>query len=49
MTYLEDESDPKSPHQVKSRKKSEGIYERGEARGTRYGERDEHRHVNVRC
>jgi hypothetical protein len=47
MPYFEDEPDPKKPHPINVNRKREGTHERGEAR--KDGERDNHRHVNVRC
>jgi hypothetical protein len=47
MPHFEDDEDPKRPRPVEVRKKLEGVLERGESR--KDNERDDHRHVHVRC
>ena len=46
MRYYE-EDDPKRPRPVNDAKKREGWAERGESR--KDNDRDDHRHVHVRC
>jgi len=47
MRHDDDEDDPKRPRPVKNAKKNDGWVERGESR--KDNDRDDHRHVHVRC
>jgi hypothetical protein len=47
MPYFEHDDDPKKPRPVATRKKQDGYLERAESR--KDDERDDHRHVHVRC
>jgi hypothetical protein len=47
MPFFEDDEDPKKPRPVETRKKGDGYLERCESR--KDDDRDDHRHVHVRC
>jgi hypothetical protein len=47
MPFFDEPDDPKKPRPVRSNKKHDGALERGESR--KDNDRDDHRHVRVRC
>jgi hypothetical protein len=47
MPFFDEPDDPKKPRPIHSNKKNEGALERGESR--KDNDRDNHRHVRVRC